>query len=322
LKTKYIDGISIIIPSYNRKNQLCRLLDSIQKENLSYIHEIVVVDNDSDYDVIELLNKYSDTNIRVVRNSFNVRQGTNMMNTFLHCKTKWMWLISDDDEICDGAIKIISKKIKKNNHAGYLKFSTEGSGIVGIERNKEVNSLEEFIAYYSSDKLIRRGNAIFISNGIFNLEHLQPFLGYGFEYSYTYVSYLIPVLLSLNNNIPVVFSEEKIVFYHNPGDEQWPFDKVALGLSTLSHLPLDLEKHFFKKLLDIFMIVKFQVLFFYLLKNKTDNAARVYNLIHNNIYKFHLTRTKRFISYFLSVLLNYPWITNILFKNYIKRKSN
>ena len=318
MKNKYIDGISIVIPTYNRKKQLSQQLNSIFNEDLSCIYEVIVLDNNSDYDIYEELNQYSNTNFRIVRNSFNVRMSTNIMNSFLHCKTKWMWILSDDDEICKGAIKIVHNNIKTNKHAGYIKFSTDGTGSVGLESKSEVKSLEEFIKYYSSDKLIRGGNAVFLSNGVFNLENLYPFLGYGFEFSYTYISFLIPVLLGLNKGIPVVFIDEKIVIYHIPKNGTWPFDEVALGLSTLSHVPLNLEKHYFKNLLNIFMIVKFKKLFIYLLKNKTKNAAMIYRLTHDNIYKLYLRRTKKLISYFLAILLNYPKTATFLFKKHLK----
>ena len=317
MKTKYKEGLSIVIPSYNRSSQLCRLLDSIFNDDIKDVIEIIVVDNNSDYDVKKVLCKYSSKKLKVVQNSFNVKMATNMMNTFLHCRTKWMWLISDDDVICQDSIKIANNRIAENADAGYLKFSTEGTGNNGIERNMMVNSLEDFINYYSNESNVRRGNLVFVSNGIYNLELIHPFLGYGFEFSYTYIPYLIPVILGLNNGIPVVFCQEKIVKYQSPENGHWSFDNVGLGLSTLSHLPLLLEKKYFKELLNILMVVKFKGLFLYLLKSKKNNSRRKYNLVYHNVYKYYLTPFQKILSHLLSLLLIYPKLTSLIFKKYV-----
>ena len=59
MKPNYIEGLSIVIPSYNREKQLCRLLDSIFKEDISNLYEIVIIDNNSDYDIYEVTRKYT-----------------------------------------------------------------------------------------------------------------------------------------------------------------------------------------------------------------------------------------------------------------------
>jgi len=313
MKPNYFNGISIIIPTYNREKQLCRLLDSIFKEDISDLYEIVVVDNSSDYDTHEVLSKYSSQKIRVVRNSFNIKMATNMVNTFLHCKTKWMWLISDDDVICENSIKKISNTLPKNSNAAYLKFSTKGTGANGIEKNREVEGLEKFIDYYLEDKNVRRGNLVFVSNGVFNLEILHPHLGYAFEFSYTYIGYLTPVFFALNSGSSILFSNEEIIKYLSPENENWSFATVGLGLSTLSHLPLKLDQDYFKKFLNITMAVTFEKLFKYLLFNKVNMPRQTYKRIYLNSYMFYLTPIEKILSKFCYLLLSFPRIGRVLY---------
>ena len=312
MKHNYIDGFSILIPSYNRKDQLCRLFNSIFKEDISTVYEIVVIDNNSDYNIYEVLSKYSSEKIRIVRNNYNVGQAVNMVNTFLHCKTKWMWLISDDDTVIKDSISKINNRIQENSDVGYLKFSTSGIKKLGIERDVKVKNLEEFIDYYTQEKVIRTGNLIFVSNGVFNLELLDPYIGRGFEFSYTYVGFLIPVFFALKNNTPVRFCDESIVKYVNPENGTWSFSKVGLGLSTLSHLPLLLNKIYFKKFLRMVTPIHFQIMFEYLVKNYNVNNRLYYSLIYHNSYKYYLNKTQKIQYYIFSFFLYFPRISNFI----------
>jgi glycosyltransferase involved in cell wall biosynthesis len=312
MNPNYIKGLSIIIPSYNRQQQLCRLLDSIFTEDISDLYEIVVVDNNSDYDIHEVLHNYPKEKLRIVSNVFNIHMATNMMSTFLQCRTKWMWLISDDDVVCENSIVHINNRIRENEDVAYLKFSTEGTKNIGIERENSVNNLEEFIDYYAGEKPIRTGNLIFVSNGVFNLEKLNPYLGYGFEFSYTYVCFLIPVFFALNNNISVSFFKEKIISYSNPGQGMWSFRTVSLGLSTLSHLPLSLNKYYFRNFIKIMMPITYLRLFKFFLQNVKKNDSELYRLVYDNSYKFYLTALQKLNYRLLSILLNYPKIAKLL----------
>lgn len=318
MRENYIDALSIVIPTYNRPDELKRLLKSIFRQNSSNIYEIVIVNNCSDYKIEDITSEFNSNKIRIENNPFNVRMATNMMNAFFYCKTKWMWLISDDDTVCENSIEVVNNKILNNSYACYLKFSIEEvTGFSGLEKNRIVNSLEELIDYYYEDKIIRSGNLVFISNGIFNLELLYPKLGNGFEFSYTYISFLIPVLTSVNKKNPILFCEEKIVEYQRPSGKSWSYDTVGLGLSTISHIPLNLENKYYKLLLNLLMVVKYKGLFLFLLKKDDKNSRQKFNLIYHSIYKYYLSPFQRLMCYFLSFLLIFPNASRIIFKKYV-----
>ncbi len=318
MKTNYIDALSIVIPTYNRPDKLKRLLESIFKQNLSDIYEIVVVNNCSNYKIEDITHQFDLNKIRIINNPFNVRMATNMVNTFLHCKTKWMWLISDDDVICENATSIINNRISKNPEVGYLKFSTEGIGEVGLENDEKVHNLEQFIDYYANKEVVRSDNLVFVSNGVFNLEALYPFLGFGYEFSYTYIGFLIPVFYSLNEEIPVKFCDEKVIKFVNPGNGVWSFSTVGLGLSTLSHLPLSLDKSYFKKFLKITMLISYKNMFKYLLKQNKEGNQKVYNMIYHSNYKYYLNFTQKIFFHLFTILLVYPKSGNYLLKIFKK----
>jgi glycosyltransferase involved in cell wall biosynthesis len=307
IEKNYTDGLSICITSFNRKKQLVRLLDSIFAQDLSKVNEVVVLDNSSNYSMNDIEVQFSSKKLRIVRNPFNIGLAVNVVTPFIHCRTKWMWLISDDDIAHKDALSIISQKIKEHSSSSYLKFSIDGASMAS-ESNKVVNSLEQFIDYYHQEVPIRRGALVFMSNGVFNLERLHPFLGRGFEFSYTYIGFLIPVFFSLNNGGSVSFCKEKIITYSAPEDDGWRFDVVGLGMSRLSDLKmyLRLSKRDYKKFLNITMAVKYFALYQNLLKLKTKNPKRVYTSIHNTIYRYYLSPIHRAISFFLLISLTIP----------------
>ena len=241
-----------------------------------------------------------------------------MMNTFLHCKTKWMWLISDDDVICDNAFDLIFQEIKKNSDACYLKFSTDGIGNYGVEKDYKVNNFKQFIDYYYYSKVKRNGNLIFVSNGVFNLTLLSPFLGNGFEYSYTYIPYLIPIFMFLdseNKKTQVKFSDKKIIKYNNPGHEYWSYKKVGLGLSTLSHIGFSVNEKYISKLLKITNPISYISMFLFLSKNDDQNRKKIYSLLYHNSYKFYLKFHEKIIYQILLIGLNFNRFSLFVLKN-------
>lgn len=321
MKQEYINALSIVIPTYNRKKELKRLLNAIFKEDLTKIYEIVIVNNCSDYNIEEVTQEFNTNKIRIQNNPFNVRMATNMMNSFLYCRTKWMWLISDDDVIKKGALDIVFKDIKENKSTKtiLLKYSTQGTGVVGKEKNVRVNSLEQYIDYYYKDKPIRRGNIVFISNNVFNLENLYTYIGLGFEFSYTYIPFLIPVIVGLSDNLQVQFREKEIIQYENPGSKFWSFKTVGLGLSTITHIPLKLPKDYKKKLYNILMVAPYKVLITYLLDYEIEEKKQIFDTIYNSCYKYYLKPKERFFCSILSFFLQYPKLLDKVYKLYKKR---
>ena len=123
----------------------------------------------------------------------------------------------------------------------------------------------------------------------------------------------------------VFFNSNQIVKYLPPEDGKgWGFDKVVKGLSTLSHLNLDLNKKYKRKMLEILMPVSYIEMYkFYLGNNDSKNYIN-YGLIYNNSYKFYLNIFEK-ITYFVfknSLRIN---LTYKLFKHikniYLKYKS-
>jgi len=100
--------ITIGIPTYNRENQLRNQLQCKIKQDLTFVEEIIIVDNHSNYDIVNSISELNCTKLRLITNPFNIKMATNMEMPFLYCKTEWLWLLSDDDEVLPDSINTIT----------------------------------------------------------------------------------------------------------------------------------------------------------------------------------------------------------------------
>ena len=282
----YQNGLTIVIPTYNRENQLKNQLKSIFAQDVDDLVEIIIIDNNSNYDISNIVKHFNPSLIRIVVNPFNIRAHSNVANAFYYCNTEWFWLLSDDDETTYDSINLILDEIVVSpKNTGMIKFSKSGF----IQKEKTVNNLKEYIDYYYNEKDIRRGDLVFMSTNVYNIKNIHEYLGYAFEFSYTYIPQLIPIFKGLDDNkISVRFSSTPIAKYIPPREGNYSFGTVGKGLSTLSHLPLNLNKKYRKKFLNICMSITYSSLMSGLLTNKRIDNIEDFKIIYNNIYRYYI----------------------------------
>ena len=308
--------LSIGIPTYNRASQLRNQLQSLFKQDLSLIKEIIVVDNHSDYDIKTLIKEFNSEKIRLIINPFNVMMSTNMVNPFLYCKTEWLWLLSDDDEVEEDAIDKIKKEIENvSTDVGMIKFARTNSP----QKEFTTNNLESFIDYYYNEKVIRSGDLVFISTNVYNIAKISNYLGYAFEYAYTYVPYIIPIIKGLEGrNVSIKFSENSIVKYLPPREGNYSFATVGMGLSILAHIPLNVSKEYTRKFLNIAMSINYPAMISWSLKH---DSVKELEIIYNNIYRYYIPlKGKLVVKLFFYVMSN-NITKRIVLKIYSKIKT-
>lgn len=295
--------LSIAIPTYNRRKQLQNQLNSLFKQDLSKVEDIIVIDNHSNYNIKELLDTYNSKKIRLIINPINIGMSTNLQSPFLYCKTKWLWLLSDDDEALDNSIEKINEKIEKaTNNTGLIKFSLLNKN--SSQSNKKINKLTEFIDYYHNEKPIRKGEIIFMSTNVFNVNVLKDYLIHSFSYSYSYVGFIVPVFMALDDEkISADFVSDQIVEYIPPRDEGYRLDDVGIGLSILSHLNLKLNRSYLKKFMEIMTPISYFQIFKFLLSNLDQNNPKKFNIIYSNSFKYYLNIFEKTLCKLLEVSL-------------------
>ena len=236
----YSEGLTIIIPTYNRETRLKRTLKAVvsQKEALKRI-KVLIVDNHSDYDVEKTINAILTDEerkfVEVIVRPFNVGLAGALTQPFLICKTKWLWILSDDDQLV-GDINVILSDIEKYSSYAYITYNVINDG----SRNDEcdINGIDEFIQYYTS-KNHSTGELIYLSNGIYNLEILNPYLGQGIMWSSTLIGHLIPILYGLcaDRNMKCRMRDYGLLFYEEPEKgtgytQQWS----TLGIANIGDI--------------------------------------------------------------------------------------
>jgi glycosyltransferase involved in cell wall biosynthesis len=119
--------LSIIIPTYSRSKLLNATLNSLLPQlvnvNLKLI-EIIISDNcsfdDTEHVVSVFKNNNPCLNIRYNKNSMNLGFDKNCMKGASLSKGKFIWFMSDDDELKEDAINILIENLKKYSEVGFV----------------------------------------------------------------------------------------------------------------------------------------------------------------------------------------------------------
>lgn len=89
--------VSIAIPTYNRKNYLIEAVRSILRQTFRDF-EVIIFDNNSDYDIAAVLESFNDERIKLVVNSVNIGNQANFQKVFSWSyDSKYLLVFHDDD---------------------------------------------------------------------------------------------------------------------------------------------------------------------------------------------------------------------------------
>lgn len=106
--------LTVAIPTYNRAVSLEKTLQLLKKEN-SELFEIIVSDNNSIDNTRSIVNKYKKSmpNLTYNRNDFNLGYSGNILRLYELTRTRYIWFLSDDEEVLPGAIDKIVDSLNK-----------------------------------------------------------------------------------------------------------------------------------------------------------------------------------------------------------------
>jgi glycosyltransferase involved in cell wall biosynthesis len=329
----YDSGLTIFIPTYNREARLKEQLNSIFRQNNISKVKIIIADNNSNYDIkqsleteysLEILN-----NVEIIKRPINVGLGLAITIPFLVCKTEWLWILGDDDEVV-GDINVLIKDLIHYKDYAYLKYNIANSG---KHEDIDINGIDDFIEYYTSKKH-STGDLVFISNCIFNLTHLNQYLGLALMWSGTLIGHLIPVFWGLcENSIKCRMIDYDLVRYKPPTqgtgyDSIW----VTLGISLIGDIEFPVSQKLNSK---IYQLVQYdcshmQLINDLMLIENTKRRKYIYSRIYNSCYnlglKNKLYRSLFYISCFFHInLAKYILVTlnktfNFIYSHFPKLK--
>ncbi|MDO8554707.1 MAG: glycosyltransferase family 2 protein [Candidatus Micrarchaeota archaeon] len=253
--------LSVCIPTFNRKNKLKLVVDSIcsQVSGIENEVEICISDNastDGTSDYLDEVKKNSPIGIIINRNKKNLGMDANILNAFNLATGRYMWLLGDDDQVVKGTLKKLIdflKEIKDDNIAlVYLK-------VYGNSKNTISSGEPNWI---TSEEMVTRPNHFMstdvIQRKVFNeLDKKMVAKGLSTGYIHAWIIRLMgvrsPEVKGLHFEIPVVLGENS---YTNASlVQQLRFSKVMFSIYSMFFFG-NLMLPIFRKKYSIFFIKK------------------------------------------------------------------
>lgn len=187
--------LSICIPSYNRPEEISRLLKSIDIQAYNRI-EIVICEDHAPKRVqvreaVDEFKKISRYNVIYVENEKNLGYDKNLRECIKVAKGKWIMYMGDDDMFVQGAMDAFLKFLEKHDELGYVLRSYRALHKDG--------SVEQF-KYYEETCLFSSGfntyvelfrKSVFISGFAFRREYALENMTDRFDGSLLYQLYIL-----------------------------------------------------------------------------------------------------------------------------------
>jgi abequosyltransferase len=187
--------VSICIPSFNRPNELKRLLESVD-----YVYpeelEIVICEDKSPKrtEIREIVGKYkekSNFEVSYTENKHNLGYDANLRELIKKAKGEYVIFMGDDDEFIPNALTEYIKFLKENCDLGYiLKTSRTIHNDNSIEEFRYYPKSIYFDASYEAYITLFR-KSVFISGFTFRRVYSLPFLVDNFDGTLLFQLYLL-----------------------------------------------------------------------------------------------------------------------------------
>lgn len=245
-----LDRLTILIPTYNRKERLLGTLHSIASQGHWGEYDVVIVDNCSNYSVEEAIKEeFADgfsNSVTVHRWFFNTGMSTNISIAFEYVKTKWCWFISDDDKITEGALEIILADCKKYPDYSAIKYSIES---ICKYDDTTIRSVEEWANYYNK---YNTGDKCYLAM-LYNINVLYPYMSELTIHSYCYLSFWLPVIRAINEANKPLFMSSSVLYNYQPNVDGWSstperFLNTLVGIRTMFDTDYGLSNNSYKAL--------------------------------------------------------------------------
>ena len=155
--------LTIAMPTYNRNKILEKNLNLLLPQ-LTEACSLLILDNSSDIPVSitinDLIKKYSKVDIKIIRNKYNIGMTGNILKCFEVCDDSWLWILGDDDQVKEGAIKQILQDILIYNQNHFISYAWDEPS---FNRKKDIltSDINQLI-----DKIESIGVILFISTSI------------------------------------------------------------------------------------------------------------------------------------------------------------
>lgn len=282
--------LTVLIPTYNRREPLLNLLTGLSEQTCSYF-KIIISDNASDYDVHEVINVFGEEfkkRITLYVRPFNIGGSVNILECFSLCKTRWAWMLSDDDFVKKDAVESIYKWIKRKPNCGCFNFTL--CNMVGFTNQNyiELSDIDHFIANYKKYPEYH-GDLIFMSNKVYNMPIVSRYLIEGFKTVNSGLFITVIFAKLVENHVPFICVNKKIVEFNDEGKRAWDPSGIVLGTRIIADVKYSFDRKRKKELVKIqcFKISTVYKLYFVLQEAKSNDKYFIEKIYHG-LYKYIL----------------------------------
>ncbi len=133
--------ISLIIPCYNTEKYIETCLNSVFKQDISEeTYEVICVNDCSTDKTVEIIEKYKQnrTNLVLLHQSTNQKQGAARNVGLKHARGKYIWFIDSDDFIVENCLSKILKELA-DNQLEILQFNIDVTDRLNYQSVLDVN---------------------------------------------------------------------------------------------------------------------------------------------------------------------------------------
>lgn len=294
------DWITVLIPTYNRRGCLLNTLKRLEQQTNKEFY-VYIVDNNSNYDINELFNTLPFNFVErctLKKREVNIGGSNNCLYGLAESKTKWVWNISDDDDVRIDAIETIYKYIRLIPNAGCINFTLaykmpfDAKGICACDSLKDLIDL-----YYPSVKWKKsswHGDLIFMSNKVYNMDVVRPVLPFAIHYAYCEFPSTLVILGVLKKGGSYFCINKRVVDYNETNPRSWDAYKTVLATRILKDIDFGLDEKLKNKLLAcIGFSNRMTYNLYFSCRNSTHNQKDFFEILYFNLYKYILPIHKR-----------------------------
>lgn len=215
--------LTIWIPTYQRYNKLSEILTQVVHLKLYKKAEIVVSDNYSQDQRINILKEKFSSIIRFEDRPCNITGGANFLRAFENSNSKWIHIMGDDDQFNEDYINLVSQELVCcDTNTVAVKFD---SNLYGNQKWLKSSNLMSVVNTLDKNEISDwYNNLLLISGWIFNRELYKEYISTAYLGYNSKISHILPCLKageSINAKSMIIFSNFQPVIFRE-GDDTWP----------------------------------------------------------------------------------------------------
>lgn len=140
---------SICVPAFNASRTIEKLMESVFKQTYSDWELIIVDDNSSD-NTVELARKYSDTRIHLFQNPRNLGLNANWNHTIAKANGEWVMLLGHDDFLYPQCLERLALVADNYEHLGIIAFNGyfEARGFTNRRKFHDFHLHSKMVEFY------------------------------------------------------------------------------------------------------------------------------------------------------------------------------